>query len=362
MGADPLAPKPEGSRLCFAGPMMGRRRGYVTTQALCLSDHFREAGYPVIAVSASANRYVRMLDMLATVLGSRRRIDILIVEIYGGPSFVVEDAVSWLGRRFGHRIVMLLHGGAMPRFIASHPRWVARVLRRADAIVAPSPFLARAAAVHGFGCRVIPNVIDLTAYPYRPRRGLAPRLFWMRTFHPVYNPGMAIRVLARLRATHPGATLVMGGQDKGMQDEMRSLSRGLGVEGAVRFPGFLDQEGKSREGAAADIFVNTNRIDNMPVSVVEACAMGLPVVTTDVGGIRDLVADGETALLVPDDDDRAMTRSILRLLEEPDLAERLSVQGRRLAERSAWEQVFPQWRRLFEALGAGRSPAAGGGL
>jgi len=110
-----------------------------------------------------------------------------------------------------------------------------------------------------------------------------------------------------------------------------------------------------REGHAADIFINTNRIDNMPVAVVEACAMGLPVVATAVGGVPDLLKDGETGLLVPDDDDKMMAEAIKRLLDDAELAGRLSANGRLLAERSSWEQVRPRWEELFADLTARRA-------
>jgi phenylacetate-CoA ligase len=166
---------------------------------------------------------------------------------------------------------------------------------------------------------------------------------------------MAIRVLARLRATIPEASLVMAGRDKGLEIEARQLAEQLGLNGAVRFAGFLDLAEKVHEGHAADIFINTNRIDNMPVAVVEACAMGLPVVATAVGGVPDLLKDGETGLLVPDDDDKMMVEAIKRLLNDAELAGRLSANGRRLAEHSAWEQVRPQWEQLFADLMARRS-------
>ncbi|HEV8700167.1 MAG TPA: glycosyltransferase family 4 protein [Candidatus Polarisedimenticolia bacterium] len=344
-------------RLCFIGPLMAERHsGYVVTQGVVLSGRFRSAGYPVVTASASPNRYLRLLDVARTIVQRRGAIDILIVHVYSGPSFVVEDVASWLGRRFGLRIILLLHGGAMPEFMAKFPDWTRRVLGRADAIVAPSPFLARSAAAHGFECQVIPNLIDLNRYPHRRRGTLEPRLFWMRSFHPVYNPILAVRVLERLRATHPRATLVMGGPDKGMQSEVQALARRIGLGDAVRFPGFLDMAGKAREGQAADVFINTSRVDNMPVCVVEAAAMGIPVVSTAVGGVTDLVQDGETALLVPDDDVEAMAGSIQRLLRDPDLAGRLSEKGRRLAERSAWEQVHPLWEALFARLQSHPSP------
>ena len=338
-------------RLCFVGPLMAERHAdYVVTQGVVLSSQFRSAGYPVITASGSANRYLRLMDIAATIIQRRRSIDILIVHVYSGPSFVVEDVASWLGRRFDHRIIMMLHGGAMPEFMARYPAWFRRVLGRADAIVAPSAYLARAIEPQGFRCQIIPNVIDLARYPFRLRREIAPRLFWMRSFHPVYNPLMAVKVLERLRATHPKATLVMGGQDKGMQAEVTRYARSLGLGDAVRLPGFLNMEGKLREGNAADIFINTSHVDNMPVAVVEACALGLPVVSTDIGGISDLLKDGVTALLTPDDDVEAMVEAIHRLLRDTDLAGRLSAAGRRLAERSGWERVRPEWEKLFESL------------
>ncbi|MGH7721178.1 MAG: glycosyltransferase family 4 protein, partial [Gemmatimonadaceae bacterium] len=119
---------------------------------------------------------------------------------------------------------------------------------------------------------------------------------------------------------------------------------------AVHFAGFLDQAGKGREGNAADIYLNTNRVDNSPVSVVEACAMGLPVVATAVGGIPHLVADGHNALLVPDGDHEAMAAAVERLVREPELACQLAARGRTLAQAADWARVRPQWESLISEL------------
>ena len=330
--------------------MVGRNPGRVTTQGQILSDLFQEAGHSVISVSGQPNRYLRLADIMATLARRRSSYDVMVLDVFGGPSFVVEDLASRLGRRFGRRIVMCLRGGAMPEFMARYPHWTRRVLKRADALITPSEFLARAIVPYGYRARVIPNVINLSAYQYRHRQVVSPRMFWMRAFESIYNPLMAIHVLARLRSTMPNASLVMAGQNKGLEAEARLLAQTLGLSEAVRFSGFLDMRGKAREGNAADIFINTNRIDNMPVGVVEACAMGLPVVATAVGGLPDLLTDGETGLLVPDSDDQAMAEAIRRLLSEPGLAGRLSANGRRLAECSSWPGVRPQWEQVFSQV------------
>jgi glycosyltransferase involved in cell wall biosynthesis len=336
-------------KLCFVGPMVGARPGFVTTQGVVLSKLLREAGYPVMAVSEKPNRYARLLDIISTVSKRRKQIDVMIIEVYSGPSFFIADTASRLGKLLGHRVILWLHGGALPDFITRHPAWTRSVFSRADLLVSPSRFLSRAVSAHGFESLIIPNVLDLSGYAFRLRRVLQPRLFWMRSFHPIWNPAMAIHVLARLQMLYPQASLVMAGKDKGLEQEIIRLAERLNLSGSVRFAGFLGAEEKKREGAEADIYLNTNHVDNMPVAVLEACAMGMPVVTTAVGGIPDLLTDGETGLLVPDDDVDGMVNAITSLIQSPEMAERLSINGRQLAEKSSWEFIRPQWEKVFAA-------------
>jgi len=221
------------------------------------------------------------------------------------------------------------------------------VPRRARGIPTPSAYLAKAIEPYGFQARVIPNAIDLQNYPFQLRRQLQPRLLWMRTFHEIYNPQMAVDVLKRLKETYPHATLTMAGQEKGLLEPTRAYTRELGLEDHVSFTGFLNMGDKQRVFPAHDIYLNTTRVDNMPVSVVEAAAVGTPIVATAVGGVPFLLTDGENAFLVPDEDVSAMTQSICRLLASPELAAHFSRAGRTLAEASDWSQVLHQWEKTF---------------
>ena len=342
----------EQPRVCMLGPMVGRRPGFVICQGLVVARLLEADGYVVVARSSRINRYARFADILLTLVQHRDAFDVVCLEVYGGPSFIVEDAASRVARLLRKPLIMTLHGGAMPEFMARFPRWARAVLRRADCLVAPSKFLGQAATDHGLDARILPNVVDLDRYCFRHRRTLHARLFWMRAFHPIYNPQLAVRVLARVRREVPEATLVMAGQQKGAERETEELTRTLGVEDAVRFAGFLDADGKRREGDAADIFINTNRVDNTPVAVLEAAAMGLPIVATSVGGIPALLEHERDALLVADDDEEGMAAAILRLLRDPDLASRLSRNGRLLAERSGWQAVGAAWKAMLRDVAA----------
>jgi len=344
------------ARLAVVGAMLGRHHGYVPAAGEVLAMRLARNGYDVVLTSHRRHRLYRLADITRTLLTQASKIDVQILQVYSGPSFIAEDIASWIGVRCGHKIIMHLHGGALPTFMARYPRWSRRVLRRASAIVTPSAFLQRSLASLGFDSRIIPNALDLPEYPYRHRVTLAPRLFWMRAFHDVYNPEMAVRVLARIQQVEPRATLVMAGQAKGAEADVKRLATELHVEHAIEFPGFLDFADKVRAANGSDIFLNTNHIDNTPVSVIEMWAMGLPVVATNVGGISDLLTDGETGLLVPDGDDRAMAEAVIRLLREPDLAARLSTSGRGMAEQLSWEKTAPEWDRLLGELGSVRNP------
>lgn len=340
-------------RVCVAGNMLGRNPGYVTSQGQILADLLSKEGHEVISCSSKINRGLRLIDIVQTIFRNREKFDVLILEVYSGLNILMSETVSFLGRMLGIPMIFVLHGGNLPAFSKKYPRWVKRVLARADIHVAPSIFLVNGLKHLGFQIGVVRNIVDIEEYPFKARRHIEPKLIWMRSFHPIYNPQMAIKVLHSVRRSFAEATLVMAGLDKGLEPEIKALAAELGLKDAVRFPGFLDHTAKIKEFLQADIYLNTNRIDNTPVAVIEACALGLPVIATNVGGLADLVEDGKSGILVVDGDVDAMANAVVSLLEDPELTETLSTNGRLLAERSSWKSVKVRWDELFEEITTG---------
>ena len=330
-------------RLLFVGPMLGSNPGWVTTQGEILADLFASAGYTVKTTSSIPGRLGRLMDTVGSMVSWCNAYDLVILSVFSGPAFGMAELSSAVARFLNKPLIMVLRGGNLPDFAQQHNQWVQRVLARADGIIAPSEFLAEFVRQWSLEVEVIPNVVRLEDYPFRLRSRPGPKLLWMRTFHEIYHPEMAIEVLKEVRRSIPEASLTMAGQEKGLLDTVRDLAQSYGLNGAVRFAGFLDQAGKRKEFAAHDIFLNTNRVDNAPVSVLEAAAFGLPVIATRVGGIPYLLDDGQNGLLVEDGDVKGMAQAVLRLLQEADLGEKLSFNGRILAESCAWEQVQQGW-------------------
>ena len=337
--------------ICFIGSMLGKNAGYVTTQGQILADLFAaEDHYRISCVSSRINRVTRLSEIMAVLILKHRKIDAVILEVYSGLSFFIAEIVGEICRSLKIPLVMVLHGGNLPDFVAANPRRAGVTLKKARVLVAPSEFIAEKLAAFGFQVRVIPNVIDLNRYNYRKRELIRPQLLWMRSFHEIYNPQMAVAVLSELVKSYPEARLVMAGVDKGLQAQVKEKAEKLGLEKAVRFAGFLDEKKKRDEFSRADIYLNTNRVDNMPVSIVEACASGLPVVATRVGGIPWLIADGESGLLVENENVGEMVKAIKKLLNEPNFTERISRNARNLAERSDWAAVRQSWENLLDEI------------
>ncbi len=334
-------------RLCFVGSMLGRNTGHITTQGQITADLFAAEGYEVVCVSSKINKFARLAEIAAVLIKNHRRFDLVLLEVYSGLSFAIANLASLICKIFKLPQMMVLHGGNLPEYIEKHPRRTKRVLRRADCLVAPSPFLAEKIGKYGFEINIVPNVIELDSYQFRERTKLSPKLLWMRSFHPIYHPEMAIEVFAEIRKNYTDATLTMAGVDKGLEPKLKKMVAELNLADAISFPGFLNAEQKAAAFSDADIFLNTNRTDNMPVAVVEAGAFGLPIVATNVGGLPYLISHGENGLLVENENVGEMVNAVKLLLENINLARKNSRGGRVLAERSAWKNVRETWEKLF---------------
>ena len=246
----------------------------------------------------------------------------------------------------GKPVVLNYHSGEAPDHLRRSA--IARfVLRRVvDRNVVPSVFLQRVLASFGIEADVVHNTIDLEQFAYHVRNPLRPRLLSTRNLEPIYNVACVLRAFARVQAIHDDAslTLVGGGSQDG---ELRGLARALGVRN-VNFVGRVPPNEIQRCYDAADVYVQAPRIDNMPLSVLEAFASGMPVVSTDVGGVPSILRDGIDGLLAPDDDDAVVAAQVLRLLAEPSYARGLAASARETLAAYEWPVVREGWLRAYQ--------------
>jgi len=292
------------------------------------------------------------MDMMGTCWRERRRYEVAAVDVYSGSAFVWAEAVCRLLRVLGKPYSLTLHGGNLPTFACARSKRVSNLLASAAVVTAPSRYLQEQMRPYRENIRLVPNGIDIGRYPFQLRRGAPARIMWLRAFHDTYHPELAIQVLARLASEFPDVRLTMIGPDKrdGSRERTEAEAQRLGIADRLTITGSVPKAEVSEKLGAADIFLNTSRTDNTPVSVIEAMARGLCVVSTNVGGIPYLLQDEHNALLVPAGDDSTMAAAVRRILTRPDLAEKLSSNARRDAEQFDWSCVLPRWNSLLRPI------------
>lgn len=317
-----------------------------------MAERLSLEGWNIITTSSKANKVLRLIDMLTTILRRRREYFLAQIDVFSGQAFIFAYLSSWLLMLIGKPFILTLHGGGLPEFFSKHPRPVQKLLNKATEVVTPSPYLQEVFRSVRSDIRLIPNPIDLSSAMFRLRHEITVNLIWVRAFHSVYNPQIAIRVLKVLVDHGRGAQLIMLGPEKGdgSLNDTLLLAKALNVDKFVQVVGGVPHEQIPEWLDRADVFINTTNYDNAPRSVLEAMASGLCVVSTKVGGIPYLVNDGVDALLVPPNDPYAMAAAVERILTEPGLAEKLSANARKKAEQFDWSAILPRWEKLFSEV------------
>ncbi|MBM2846451.1 MAG: putative glycosyltransferase, partial [Bacteroidetes bacterium] len=268
---------------------------------------FKALGWNVYTASDKVNRLHRLASMLAAVWRERKNYAVAHVSLFSGPAFVWAAAVCLLLKLCRKPYVVTLHGGDLPRFAQKWPWSVKKLLRGAKAVTTPSSYLSDAMKPFRDDVDIIPNSLDIKIYPFNVRETPRPQLIWLRAFHTIYNPALAPRVLARLMQDFPDIQMLMIGPDMGdgSFNDTKQLASALGVDHKISYPGRVPKQDVPRWLSKGDIFLNTANIDNTPVSVLEAMACGLCVVSTNVGGMSALVDHESDGLLVPAEEPEA---------------------------------------------------------
>jgi glycosyltransferase involved in cell wall biosynthesis len=331
-------------------------------QARTLLEALDAEGYAVSFVPINPRfpeglRWVRRVPFLRTILNQLlywsslvrvARSDVVHVFSASYWSFLLGPVPAMVvAKVLGARVLLHYHSGEAAEHLDRWGLLVHPWLRLADLIVVPSEFLASIFAEHGHTTPIIRNVVDLSRFRYRERLPLGAHLVSTRNLEPYYRVDVVLEAFARVRAEVPGATLTVAGYGS----EASRLRRMAGD--GVRFAGKLDPELMAALLDEADIFMNASVVDNQPVSILEAFASGLPVVSTPTGGIAAMVRHDETGLIVPPLDAEALAAAVLQLLRAPDQAVRMARQAHAEIAGYTWPAVRSQWAAAYAAAGAG---------
>jgi len=302
-------------------------------------------------------KYVRTivtsLAYIASLFRHVRRYDVIHIFSASYFSFVLAPTPAIvIGKLFRKRLLLNYHSGEALDHLQRWRRSTIPTIKLVDQLVVPSDYLVRVFAE--FGLRAVPiyNLIELEKFPFRKREPLRPHFLSNRNFETHYGVDCVLRAFAIIQQHIHDARLIVAG-DGPQRTALEKLARDLNLQN-TEFKGRVSHGSVVELYDSSDVFLNASEIDNQPLSILEAFACGLPVVTTDAGGIPDMVSSGKTGLIVPVGGYEQLAAAALRLLDDPILAQRLIGQGREECEKYQWRAVREQWLNVYYDLSNSR--------
>lgn len=280
-------------------------------------------------------------------LGRLRQVDVVHVFSAAYWSFLLAPVPALLAARlFSRRSILNYHSGEAQDHLDT---WGLRVhpwLRLADDIVVPSHYLQQVFSRHGYHAHVVRNIIDTSAFHYRERCPLQPRLLSNRNLEVHYDVANTLKAFALIKTRCPEATLTIAGYGSEEQ-RLRQWVKSTRLEG-VEFIGRVEPAVMPQIYDAADFFINSSLIDNQPISILEAFAAGLPVISTPTGDIPAMVNHQITGTLVPHSAPELLAAAVLALLENPKKALQMARLARTEVEKYTWPHVSRDWTDLYD--------------
>ncbi|QIE60639.1 glycosyltransferase family 4 protein [Rasiella rasia] len=333
-------------KILYVGNKLAHK-GSTATAIDVLAPRLVEEGFSVISISDKKNKFMRMIDMLCTVWMQASSSQVVLIDTYSTLNFQYAVYTAKICRWKKTPYIPILHGGNLPNRLKNSSSKSKKLFGNALINVAPSHYLIDTFKAHGFTNLIhIPNTIAIDKYAFKLRKNPRARLLWVRSFSEIYNPLLAISVVKELQQQGLDVSLTMVGPQKDSSfDACKQLVETENLP--VTFTGKLEKSQWIKLSEAHDIFINTTNFDNTPVSVLEAMALGLPVVSTNVGGLPFLINHDVDGVLVSPNSISAFTTAINGLLEDPETAQRIARQARQKVEKFDWDVVKQQWISLL---------------
>lgn len=271
-------------------------------------------------------------------------------------SFLLAPAPAILiARLFGKKVILNYRSGECEDHLRTWPRTSVPIMRLADELIVPSQYLIDVFWKFGLRATSVANIFDPERFRYKERKPLQPIFLSNRNLYPLYNVACILRAFAKIQHTYPEARLIIAG-DGSQRPSLEALARELKLE-HVEFRGRVAPHKMHELYDEAHIFLNSSNIDNMPGSILESFATGMPVVSTSAGGIRCIVTHEQTGLLVPRNDHEAMAAWAMCLLESPQLASNIARNAYEECANYKWDAVREKWLAAYTRL-AGREEAS----
>ncbi len=323
------------------------RHGYSPTSIETLGQLLEENQFKMYYASDKLNKILRILDMVYQTIKLKNKIDYVIIDTYSTTNFYYSLIISQFCRILNVKYIPYLHGGDLIYRFKKSKYLCHLILQNSFNNIAPSCYFFDFFKNKGYKIIEIPNFINLNNYRYKNRTNAKPNILWVRALQDIYNPKMAINSFELLKRDFPEATLSMVGAEKNISiNELELYASKKNLK--VNFTGRLNKKDWIKYAENFDIFINTSNFDNTPVSVIEAMALGLAVVSTNAGGIPYLFKDKENILICEKNDYENMYQLIKYLIVNPKYFQKNSQNARIFVEKFHEKHIIKLWSEVLK--------------
>lgn len=275
--------------------------------------------------------------------------DVVHIFSSGTTSYIISTLPPlFVANLFGKKTILHYHTGEAGAHLKNWKLTAKPTMKQFDEIIVPSPFLVDVFARFGLKAKAIFNFVEGEKFVFRERKSLKPVFLSNRNFEAHYQVEDVLRAFRLIQNRFPEARLLIAGSGS-EEKNLRNLAADLKLENA-EFLGRIENSEMPKIYDSADIYLNSSIVDNMPLSIIEAFSCGLPVVSTDAGGIPFICENGETALLVEKNDYENLAREAIRLLEDDALAQKIIGKARRECVKYSLENVCGRWLEIYQEL------------
>ena len=315
---------------------------------LISNEIYKSSKIKMITASNKKNRILRFLHMNYVYWGNYKRVSLMFVDVYSTKAFYFTFYFALISKILSLKYIPIIHGGNIDIRIRKSKLMTKFIFNNSDINISPSIYIYNILKDNNFSVKYIPNCINSSLYKFKKRQKIRPRIIWLRSFHEIYNPKMAINVFKIIKSLYSKTKLTMIGPDKdGSLNHCQQLSKKYRIDHNIDFLGYLSKTEWIKIARDHDIFINTSKIDNMPVSVIEMMALGLPIVSTDVGGIPFILEHGKNSLLVKNNDVQNMASQIKYLIDKPYFARQISMRAFEDSKSFSTDLVIPEWSKII---------------
>lgn len=333
--------------IIYIGNDLSHKSNYHSAYAT-LKKNLKREEYFLITASSKQNQIYRLLDIVFITLKNVKKTDYILIDTFSTSAFYFAFITSLIARIYKTKYIPILHGGNLPERLMKSKKMSEMIFKNSYINVSPSNYLKDKFMKEGYNTVLIDNTINILEYTFKERKAIKPRLLYVRAFAKIYNPILALRVLKLVHQKYPEAVLCMVGPDRdGTLADVEAYIKKNSLSDYVKLTGVLPKKDWHQLSKNYDVFINTTNVDNTPVSLIETMALGLPIVSTDVGGVPFLVSNNIDGLLVKPDSEKEMSDAIFNLLENSELTNSLSLKGRFKAENMDWDVVKDKWAKIL---------------